>query len=47
MCIRDSTKIEGSTKDYTKLYDGFAETVSFNTAPAYTLPVQIQIIKDI
>ncbi len=45
--ISGNTKIEGSTKDYTKLYDGFAETVSFNTAPAYTLPVQIQIIKDI
>ena len=33
---------EGSTADYTRLYDGFKETIRFATAPGATTWVQIQ-----
>lgn len=33
---------EGSTQDYTRLYDGFKETIRFATAPGNTAWVQIQ-----
>ena len=35
-------KQEGSTKDWTRLFDGFKETVRFGSAPAYNAWVQIQ-----
>lgn len=38
-------KTEGSTKDYTRLYDGFRETIRFGTAPGYTAAVQIIAIR--
>ena len=37
-----TVKQEGSTKDYTRLYDGFVETIRFGTAPGVTTWVQIQ-----
>ncbi len=37
-----SVKTEGSTKDYTRLFDGFRETIRFGTAPGYQAAVQIQ-----
>lgn len=37
-----SLRREGSTADYTRLYDGFVETVRFATAPGATAWVQIQ-----
>jgi hypothetical protein len=36
-----SVKQEGSTKDYTRLYDGFIETIRFGAAPGVTAWVQI------
>jgi hypothetical protein len=33
---------EGSTSDYTRLYDGFVETIRFATAPGATAHVQIK-----
>jgi hypothetical protein len=36
------TRVEGSTKDFTRLYDGFKETIRFGTAPGYNVAVQIQ-----
>ena len=38
-------KVEGSTKDFTRLFDGFKETIRFGTAPGYTAAVQIQAIR--
>ena len=35
-------KIEGATKDFTRLFDGFKETIRFGTAPGYNAAVQIQ-----
>lgn len=35
-------KQEGSTKDYTRLYDGFIETIRFGSAPGVTAWVQIK-----
>ena len=40
--VAGSLKQEGSTKDYTRLYDGFIETVRFAVAPGATAWVQIQ-----
>jgi hypothetical protein len=37
-----AVKQEGSTKDYTRLYDGFIETIRFGAAPGATTWVQIQ-----
>ena len=37
-----SLKQEGSTKDWTRLYDGFKETIRFGTAPGYNTWVSIQ-----
>ena len=37
-----SLKQEGSTKDFTRLYDGFIETIRFGVAPGATAWVQIQ-----
>ena len=37
-----SIRREGSTLDYTRLYDGFIETIRFATAPGSTAWVQIQ-----
>jgi len=39
--VAGALKQEGSTKDYTKLFDGFKETVRFGVAPAYDAWVQI------
>ena len=36
---------EGSTKDYTRLFNGFAETIRFAVAPGATAWVQIQAAK--
>ena len=36
-----ASKREGSTKDWTRLYDGFKETVRFAVAPGNTVWVQI------
>lgn len=35
-------KQEGSTKDYTRLFDGFRETIRFAVAPGATAWVQVQ-----
>lgn len=35
-------KREGTTKDYVRRFDGFVETIRFNTAPGNTVYVQIQ-----
>ena len=37
-----AVKQEGATKDYTRLYDGFIETIRFGVAPGATAWVQIQ-----
>ena len=37
-----TTRREGSTQDYTRLYDGFVETIRFATAPGSTTWVQIK-----
>ena len=38
-------KQEGSTKDWQRLYDGFKETIRFNTAPGYNVFIQLQAVK--
>ena len=38
-------KQEGATKDYTRLYDGFIETIRFAVAPGVSAWVQIQATK--
>jgi hypothetical protein len=38
-------KTEGSTKDYTRLFDGFRETIRFGTAPGYNVAVQIRAVR--
>jgi Concanavalin A-like lectin/glucanases superfamily len=43
--IGGTGKIEGSTKDYVRLYDGFKETIRFSTAPGYTASIQLQAIR--
>jgi hypothetical protein len=40
--VAGAVKQEGSTKDYTRLFNGFKETIRFGTAPEYTAWVQIQ-----
>lgn len=35
-------RTEGTTKDYVRLFDGFKETIRFNTAPGHTAAIQIQ-----
>lgn len=35
-------KVEGATKDFTRLFDGFKETIRFGTAPGFNAAVQIQ-----
>lgn len=40
-------KQEGATKDYTRLFDGFKETLRFGAAPGYTTWVQIQATRSI
>jgi hypothetical protein len=35
-------KYEGATRDFTRLFDGFKETIRFGVAPAYNAKVQIQ-----
>ena len=37
-----SEKIEGSTKDYVVNFDGFKETITFNTTPGVGAWVQVQ-----
>lgn len=39
-------KQEGATKDYTRLFDGFKETVRFGAAPGYTAWVQVQAARN-
>lgn len=38
-------KQEGATKDYTRLFDGFKETLRFGAAPGYTAWVQVQAVR--
>lgn len=40
--VAGALKQEGSTKDFTRLYDGFVETIRFAVAPGSTAWVQIQ-----
>ena len=40
-------KIEGSTKDFTRLFDGFKETIRFGTAPGFNVAVQIQATRSV
>jgi len=44
--VNGVSKQEGATKDYTRLYDGFRETIRFNTAPGYTAWVQVKVTQD-
>lgn len=37
-----ANKVEGATKDFTRLFDGFKETIRFGTAPGHTAAIQIQ-----
>lgn len=43
--VGGALKQEGSTKDFTRLFDGFLETIRFGTAPGATAWVQIQATK--
>jgi len=45
--VTGTLKQEGSTKDFTRLFDGFKETVRFAVAPGYTAWVQVQAMKTI
>jgi len=45
--VTGTLKQEGSTKDFTRLFDGFKETVRFAVAPGYTAWVQVQAVKTI
>jgi len=36
------SQVEGSTKAFVRRFDGFKETIRFNTAPAYSAAIQIQ-----
>ena len=38
-------QIEGATKHFTRLFDGFRETIRFNTAPGYATTVQIRAVR--
>ena len=40
-----AVKREGATSDFTRLFDGFKETIRFGTAPGYAALVQIQAIR--
>ena len=40
--VAGAVKQEGATKDFTRLFDGFKETVRFAVAPAYNAWVQVQ-----
>lgn len=42
-----ATKVEGATKDFTRLFDGFKETIRFGTAPGFNVPVQIQATRSV
>ena len=44
--VDGAAKRQGSTKDYTLLFDGFKETVKFAVAPATAAWVQIHAIKE-
>lgn len=44
--VDGAAKRQGSTKDYTLLFDGFKETVKFAVAPAAAAWVQIHAIKE-
>lgn len=37
-----ANKVEGATKDFVRLFDGFKETIRFGTAPGHTAAIQIQ-----
>jgi hypothetical protein len=37
-----AARVEGLTKDFTRLFDGFKETIRFGTVPGYNVPIQIQ-----
>ena len=43
--VAGALKQEGATKDYTRLNDGFVETVRFGVAPGASAWVQIQAVK--
>ncbi len=42
-----AVKQEGSTKDWTRSFDGFREKVTFGTAPGYSAFVEIQAVRSI
>lgn len=44
--INGSEKQESSTKDWTRLYDGFKETIRMGVAPSVTAWIQIQAVKE-
>jgi len=37
-----ANRVEGATKDFTRLFDGFKETIRFGTAPGFAAAIQIQ-----
>ena len=43
--VAGAIKQEGATKDFTRLFDGFRETIRFGTAPGNTAWVQIQAVR--
>lgn len=45
--VAGSEKQEGSTKDWTRRFDGFKETIRFAVAPGYLAWVQIKTIKEV
>jgi len=45
--VAGAKKQEGSTKDWTRLFDGFCETIRFGTGPASASWVQIVAVKEI
>lgn len=45
--VNSSSKREGATKDWTRLYDGFVETIRFAVAPGAAAWVQIIAVRDL
>ena len=43
--VAGTAKQEGASATWTRLYDGFRESVTFGTAPGYNVWVQIQAVK--
>lgn len=45
--VAGTQKREGSSKDYTRLFDGFRETIRFGTSPGASSWVQIHAVRDL